>query len=304
VDLCRAVQNGPMQTFARNVRSPPPPSERSLISEEHLQRWQGLPIGYFDANPDILLSCNGAVLPTICMLERGRGMFEMGRDILELQPGATGIFVPEAFSGRKRLRCTPGRRIVLTIDLDLLTRKGLVDDDLVTPRLRANPEFYDAELAGVLRAMATEVAQGCPNGRLLAESLSLGVCMHLAQTRAERPRFRREHGRLSPTQIIRIDEMIQAELAAEISLGTLAALAGFSKAHFTRLFKNTTGMSPHRYVLKKRVETASKLVTQSRQPLADIAAASGFASQSHMTEAFSRQLGVPPGELRRMAAAG
>jgi len=223
----------------------------------------------------------------------------MERDVLELKPGATALFVPEAFTGKKRLRCTPGRRIVMTMEDQYLASHKLLDDDLVHGQFRFNPEFYDAELAGVLRVMVSEVAQGCPNGRLFADSLSLGVLLHLARTRTERLRAQLERGRLTTAQIRRLDELIDVELSNEISLDMLANAVGFSKSHFTRLFKITTGMSPYRYVLSKRVDAASDLVKNSTDSLAEIAAQSGFASQSHMTDAFSRVLGVPPGALRR-----
>jgi AraC family transcriptional regulator len=110
---------------------------------------------------------------------------------------------------------------------------------------------------------------------------------------------RLERGRLSAAQIRRLDELIDVELSNEISLDMLANAVGFSKAHFTRLFKSTMGVSPYRYVLSKRVDAASNLVKHSTESLAEIAAQSGFASQSHMTDAFSRVLGMPPGVLRR-----
>jgi AraC family transcriptional regulator len=290
-----------MQTCAPLADSPPAPAltERSYLTEEQIRRWSGIPIACFEANPDIVLSCNGMNAPMVCMLDRGRGMFEMERDVLELKPGATGLFVPEAFTGKKRLRCTPGRRIVMTMEAQYLASHKLLNDELVDGRFRFNPEFYDAELAGLLRVMISEVAQGCPNGRLFAESLSIGALLHLARTRAERPRMQLERGRLTAAQIRRLDELIDVELSNEISLDMLANAVGFSKAHFTRLFKSTMGVSPYRYVLSKRVDAASDLVKNSTDSLAEIAAQSGFASQSHMTDAFSRVLGMPPGALRR-----
>jgi AraC family transcriptional regulator len=297
----RHRKNAPMQTCAPAAESSSAPAltERSYLTEEQVRRWSGIPIACFEANPDIVLSCNGMNVPMVCMLDRGRGMFELERDVLELKPGATGLFVPEAFTGKKRLRCTPGRRIVITVEAQYLASHKLLNDELVDGRLRFNPEFYDTELASLMRVMVSEVAQGCPNGRLLAESLSLGVLLHLARTRSERPRVQIERGRLTPTQIRRLDELIDVELSNEISLDMLANAVGFSKAHFTRLFKTTMGVSPYRYVLSKRVDAASALVRNSTDSLAEIAAQSGFASQSHMTDAFSRVLGMPPGALRR-----
>jgi AraC family transcriptional regulator len=293
-----------METCRTEVEVAQPPHERSRLSDEQLGRWSGLPLGYFDANPDLVLNCNGAVTPLLCMLESGRGMFEIGGKVLELEPGAAGLFVPDTCSARKRLRCTPGRRIAVQLDLGLPAIHGLLDDDLVTRKLRPDPEFYDCELAAVLRAMAAEVAQGCPNGRLLAESLALGVVLRLSRTHAPQPKTGRERGRLSPSQMNRLHDLLEVELASDVSLADLAAAAGFSKPHFTRLFRNTVGLSPHRYIMKKRIELARSLLTGSTQPLADIAAQSGFASQSHMTVAFTRDLGATPGQIRRAARHG
>ena len=79
--------------------------------------------------------------------------------------------------------------------------------------------------------------------------------------------------------------------------------AGYSKAHFVRLFRRTTGTSPHRYVLHRRLEEARHLIVSTALPLAEVASETGFASQSHLNNAFVRRYGCTPGEARREAAA-
>lgn len=275
-----------------------PPIERSRLSAAELLRWKGLPLSYVDTNPKLVLNCAGASTPMLCMLDGARGLFEVGREAIDLLPGSLGLFVPEAFTGHKRLRCTPGRRIAVQLDLGLLRRKGLVDDDLVVSEMRSKASFYDADLSAVLRLMASEISQGCPNGTLLAESLSLGVLLRLAETHAAQ-RQRTERGVLTAAQVRRLDELIEAQLANDISLSALAAAVGFSKPHFTRLFRNSFGMPAHQYLVRKRVMAARQLIAENRLPLAQIAAHTGFASQSHMTAAFNRVLRSTPGEIRR-----
>jgi AraC-like DNA-binding protein len=78
----------------------------------------------------------------------------------------------------------------------------------------------------------------------------------------------------------------------------LAAEAGLSRYQFLRAFTRLTGLPPHAYLLQRRVQHARQLVRRGL-PLADVAAASGFADQSHMTRCFVRSLGLTPGTFAR-----
>ena len=79
----------------------------------------------------------------------------------------------------------------------------------------------------------------------------------------------------------------------------MAVAVGLSKPHFVRLFRNTIGTSPHRYVVLKRIERARLLIGSTDVPLVDIALDVGFASQSHFTRIFREVVGVTPGEIRK-----
>jgi AraC family transcriptional regulator len=90
-------------------------------------------------------------------------------------------------------------------------------------------------------------------------------------------------------------EYIHEHLDAELSLYHLAGVAQVSLFHFARLFKNSTGLPPHQYVIAQRVERAKELLRQRDiLPLAEIAVESGFADQSHFTRQFKRLVGVTP----------
>jgi AraC family transcriptional regulator len=65
------------------------------------------------------------------------------------------------------------------------------------------------------------------------------------------------------------------------------------------LFRRSTGTSPHRYVLRRRLEQARSLIATTAMPLAEVASATGFASQSHLSDAFLRRYGRTPGAARR-----
>ncbi|KQY88725.1 MULTISPECIES: AraC family transcriptional regulator [Roseateles] len=93
-------------------------------------------------------------------------------------------------------------------------------------------------------------------------------------------------------------ERIDDDPAAAPTLAALAAEAGLSRYQFLRAFTRLTGLPPHAYLLQRRVQHARQLVRRGL-PLADAAAASGFADQSHMTRCFVRSLGMTPGAFAR-----
>ena len=99
---------------------------------------------------------------------------------------------------------------------------------------------------------------------------------------------------LSRRQLRLAVEYVRANLTQDIGLEDIAGAAGMSPFHFARLFKNTTGMSPYRYLMRARVEQAKALLRNGEQSLARIAAELGFADQSHMTTVFRRFAGTTP----------
>lgn len=107
-------------------------------------------------------------------------------------------------------------------------------------------------------------------------------------------------GALSRFRLRRVVGFIESNLDADLSLERLAEVAGLSPSHFARRFKGATGKAPHGYVLAKRVEAARRLLAQGDLPLAQVAAATGFSSQAHLTGVFGRAVGMTPGQYRAM----
>jgi AraC family transcriptional regulator len=103
---------------------------------------------------------------------------------------------------------------------------------------------------------------------------------------------------LAPLRLARVKEYIDSNLAAELRLFEIAAIAGLSPFHFARAFKNEMGAPPHHYLMERRVHRARELLAGTKDSLAEIALACGFAGQSHFTTAFKRHTGIPPGAWR------
>ncbi|HSV53515.1 MAG TPA: AraC family transcriptional regulator [Burkholderiaceae bacterium] len=277
--------------------------ERNLLSAEALKLWSGFPIGWFEARPRVCTEEFNVAKPVLALIDTGTAFAEFGfsghSEAFEVEPGAMGLFEGGTDIRRSKWECRAVRRIMVELDFQSVGRNAYLRDDLVSDALVQNTKFNDPEIAAVLRAMAREVATGCRNGALFAQGLSVGLAMRLAEFHSRASVVRKERGKLSCEQMRRVEGVIRGNLTQDLSLETLAKAAGFSAPHFTRLFKNTVGCAPHRYVTGKRVDQACELLEHGNLSLAIIAHTVGFASQSHMTEVFSRTLGVTPRDVRR-----
>lgn len=111
-------------------------------------------------------------------------------------------------------------------------------------------------------------------------------------------------GGLAPWQMRVVREYILAHLGGTLSVRDLASVARLSHRHFARAFKASFGLAPHAFVMSRRVERAKTLILETGLPLSEIALASGFSDQSHLTRLFSRVEGVTPAAWRRCNAAG
>ena len=109
----------------------------------------------------------------------------------------------------------------------------------------------------------------------------------------------RPHGGLAPGVLRRVREYIEQHLAESIGTDALARIAGLSTGHFNRAFKQSTGDSPHQYIIRKRVAMAKQLLIQTSRFLADIALDSGFADQSHFSRTYVAITGETPSACRR-----
>ena len=92
---------------------------------------------------------------------------------------------------------------------------------------------------------------------------------------------------------------IHQNIGAPLGVAGIAATTGVGVTHFSNTFRQVTGVTPHRYVLRSRIERARELLRMTSLSVGEIAAAVGFAGQSHFCTAFRRETGVTPSRYRR-----
>jgi AraC family transcriptional regulator len=158
----------------------------------------------------------------------------------------------------------------------------------------------DPLLAELVLALRREVQAGYPGGALYGESLGVALAAHLVRGYAVASRGAPEpRGGLSHDDLRRIEEYVEEHLADNLSLEELSRQLDMNVYLFVRSFKRSTGIPPHQYVLRRRVERAKELLVDPDISIADIALRCGFATQSHLTATFSRLTRLTPGEYRR-----
>ena len=110
-----------------------------------------------------------------------------------------------------------------------------------------------------------------------------------------KPDFR---GGLPIRQLHKVEAYLNEHLAEEISVATLAELVELSPFHFSRVFKQTTGLPPLHFVTRERITRAQQLMRETSRSLIEIALEVGYTNPSHFAQVFRRVVGVTPTEFR------
>jgi len=146
-------------------------------------------------------------------------------------------------------------------------------------------------------------ATACPEKApaLFLDHVALALSTHVAHMYGGMKQDRRyQRSGLAPYQERRAKELMVASLCEDISLSRLASECNLSARHFARAFRQSTGLSPHRWLMQYRIERARQLLAAPGLSLTEIALTCGFADQSHFTRAFTALSGISPGAWRRI----
>jgi AraC-like DNA-binding protein len=189
----------------------------------------------------------------------------------------------------------------LAIDPEAIVAR--LGDDIPLAALREpRLNFLDERLWQIGSMLARESALPDAYSSLACDSLVMLLLVQLFRAQERRTSPARV-ARLSPAQLRRVTEHIEAHLAERVSLAELAQLAGTSQSHFCHAFKASTGLPPHRWQLEARIRQSQALLSRARGSVVDVALATGFADQSHFTRVFRRMVGETPASWRRMRSA-
>jgi AraC family transcriptional regulator len=201
----------------------------------------------------------------------------------------------------KSLSALPTQTLHVHLSKDLLARTAEeAGYDPACLSVEEHAGFQDPLLTQIGLALWRELEQPAPAGKLFAQTAAQLLAVHLLRSYTSRGGIEEPSQGLTHQQMRHVLDFVQAHLDQELSLEALAQQAGFSPYHFARLFRHTTGESPHQFVLRQRIERARRLLDARELPLVHVARVCGFANQSHLTHAFKRHLGLTPRAYRQM----
>jgi AraC family transcriptional regulator len=166
--------------------------------------------------------------------------------------------------------------------------------------LRASRKFADLRLSAMVAAVHAEMVAGFPSGRLFLDSVEQAMAVTLVNGHAVRHRpVQLYRGGLGSARLRRIKELVHAKIEDDLSLDEMAQSVGLSTAHFARMFRKSTGETPHRFVLRQRLERAKAMLRAPDARVLDVAVACGFKTQQHFAQVFREVWGVSPTEYRQ-----
>jgi AraC-like DNA-binding protein len=159
-----------------------------------------------------------------------------------------------------------------------------------------DPELIrDPVLERLGQALAVSQSNDAALGKMFTDSVSLAIVSRIvARHFASATRRTREAAPLPQWRMNRVIEFVDAHLAEPIGLADIAASAGLTRMHFAAQFRRATGLRPHEYLLRRRVEHAQQLLVTSRHNVMDVALSCGFRSQAHFTTVFKKFVGETP----------
>lgn len=274
-----------------------------LTVQSPREGWDGLSVrGYKYAGSDVAVPS----MRDYMIVAYRRGETSMRRRIddrwtsEQLRPGDVSLLTRAAASHWVWPSEIEVVHVYLTQEELTATCRDMYERDVRDVELWDELKADDPAIHRTAMLIANEAAQGGAGSRLLIDSLSCQLSVHVLRRHAD-VLFRDAdtHDGLSFDQERQVRHYIQRHLHESISLDDLSAEVSLSRFHFARRFRQSVGTSPHDFVLHERVERARNLLTRTNTPLLDIAVRCGFADQSHMTRVFRKRLGVTPGALRK-----
>jgi AraC family transcriptional regulator len=214
-----------------------------------------------------------------------------------IQPGDIGIMAKDTpISGR----CfAPSDVLIVSFSSDLLGAAAADSISGARFELQGLQHTRDRKIRAIVSLLETEMKAGCPTGRLYGEFLGMALAVHLLRQFTVRSSITTDYrGGLPKYRLRHVVDYMQANLSEDNSLEALADLAEVSPFHFCRSFKQSTGQSPHRYILQLRIEEAKRLLKRTTLAISDVANRLGFSDQSHFTMVFRKFVGTTPARWR------
>jgi AraC-like DNA-binding protein len=276
----------------------------SVIGGVHRRQWNGIVAdvwnvncatqagGYYVSNDPrlfILLDSRGSGSNSVRLSPRfERAAQESGRRKLSYVPAGVKVWAD-------LVNIDFVRHLDVHFNVEMISRRlmeGLDPARLNNPRL----VFSDPQLLAIAELVAAE----CENPEPLHDLYGDGLALSLLISALNLPlSARRKRSKLASWQLRRAVDFIEENCLRNIRLEELASLTGLSQSHFSHAFKASTGVPPHQWQTKARLEQAKRLLLTGNTPLTSVAIETGFSDQAHFTRVFRKNIGTTPASWKK-----
>jgi AraC family transcriptional regulator len=265
--------------------------------------WRGIRLEHRSGGPGEVPE--GYLLKHVVALKLGapitRELYLSGRGWRpqRVAPGSVQVF-PARVPYALRWNCW-WEALVLEVAPEFVAAVACRDAPQERLELRAFVTVEDRFMAETMLALEADLLAGSPAGRLYGETLGMALAAHLVRRYTDHTQGSHADSALSKEMLSLVMQYIENHLETDLSLQHLADLVQMDLYRFLRSFKRSTGLPPHQYILRARVERAKSLLGNPALALTEVALRSGFASQTHFATAFRRMTNVTPRTYRNAA---
>ena len=284
------VREGRVEPF---LHAPPSLSSSSV-------RWAGLAVEDYSI-PACVIPRHEHLDNFLHVVLRGSVKYEVltRGTVLDFHAGpGTTFILPQGTIDELRWK-GPTHRIVVAIHPSLLLNALEETAHERNIELTEHWNLTDQNIMAVLRAMTIDLNVGSPAGRLYGECLANALAVYLLNRYTVRPYTPIAYkGGLPGNRLRRVLDYIGDNLAEDLSLAQLAAVAGMSPHYFAELFRRSTGYAPHRYVLLERIERAKQGLRDAGHSIIEIGLEVGFQNPSHFARMFRKFVGTSPSQFQ------
>ena len=263
-------------------------------------RWAGLAVEDY-STPPCVIPRHEHIENFLHVVLRGSVEYEVltrGR-VLDFRAGpGTTFILPQGTIDELRWK-GPTQRIAVAIHPSLLLNALDETAHKRNIELTEHWNLTDQNIMAVLLAMKTDLDVGSPAGRLYGECLANALAVYLLNRYTVRPYTPIAYkGSLPGNRLRRELDYIEDNLAEDLSLAQLSAVAGMSPHYFAELFRRSTGHAPHRYVLLERVERAKQGLRDTGRSIIEAGLEVGFQNPSHFARMFRKFVGASPSRFQ------
>lgn len=228
----------------------------------------------------------------------------LGRPVAYLKTPEVITLTPAGFASDFGLH-TPAQFVHVGLDRSLIARVLEESDRTTHAASSQRIGIRDRSMLQIVDLLRRELDAESPAGRLYIDSLATALAtryLEAEEVTASAPS--RVHP--LPRRVLeRIKAKMNASIGSDLSLRDLAREAGYSNAHFLRMFRASTGSTPHHFFLSLRLKKAQDLLcVQDCGSIVEVASLCGFSTQSYFTSMFRRRFGVTPSAYRRSRSPG